>query len=291
MSADGAAEAPETPAEPEVKDVGVDVEIPADPPKDPDPKPSRGERRAARGAAYDQEARAARDAARAADERAQKLEVELAELRGRVTAGESGRPDPHQRALDAIATQMENVVVRMGQGDESARAEWHTLRREESKLIAKQEAETAGKGVEERVTKSIPRPLDPRQSALMAEFPDLSDPSFKSIAEGHVSRLIRTQNRDMDNPNIRFATLREGAALAARDLGIGGNERKEPTQRDRERVSGTGSGDSGAGGGKTTVHLTDGQKKMAEQLFRNLDPAQAHVKWWKEVGQKIADKK
>lgn len=279
----------------EIVEGGTTVEIPPDPPaprpaggeQDGEPRKSRAERRAERGADYAAEAREAR---RIADEERQArhaLELKVAALEGRVSANPG--PDPNQAALDDIARRIENAVARMGQGDDSARAEWHQLRREEAKIIGRMQAEETSRAVEERITKAIPKPADPRMAALQAEFP-LDDPEFRAVAEGEVAKIVRRERRDMNNPQIRFATLREGAALAARELGIGGHERKAPTEVERGRVAGTGSGDSGAGGGGKTVHLTSQQMKMAEQLFRNLQPAEAHVKWWKEIGSKIPAK-
>ena len=288
-------DAPEQESPPDVKEQDTVVEIPPDEPP-AEPKPSRAERRAARGADYAEEARQAR--AEREQERAerQRLAVELAELRGRVSAGEQGKPDPTEVALEAVAKRIEGAVSRMGSGDAAAVNEWHQLRREETRLLAKQEAEAAGKSVEERVTQRMPQQMDPRQAALYAEFPSLQDDAdFRQVANGKVATLVRLEKRNMENPAIRFATLREGAALAARELGIGGDERRAPTARDRERVSGTGSGDSGAGQGKTTVHLTEAQTKLARAHANSLGKGeltqeQANVMWWKNVGHKIANK-
>ena len=286
-----ATEDQETPPDPEVVGGGTDVEIPPDKPPEPAAaQKTRSERRTERGQGYAQEAADARRRADESDRRAQRVEVELAELRGRVTATQASQPDPAAKALDDIATKIENVVARLGAGDDSARAEWHALRREEARLVARMEAGTVSKEAEDRITKAMPQQLDPRQAALYAEFPDLQDDvHFKAIANGHVSRLVATKNRDMANPQVRFATLREGAALAMRDLGRGGDEHREPSTRDRERVSGTAGGDTGAGPGKTVVHLTAEQQKMAMSLYRRagLTQDEANVKWWKDVGSKI----
>lgn len=285
---------PETQTEPEVTEGGTTVDIPPDPPpKDDEPaeKQTRAERRAAKGQSYAEEARQAREEARQAREHAQRIEVEMAELRGRVSAGPKA-PDPAETELAALDKEVEAVVARMGKGDESAVAEWHRLRRRESAIVARQ----AATDVEARITKSMPAPLDARASALLAEFPSLQDnEAFKAVANGHVNRLVATEGRDMKNPEVRYATLREGAALAARELKIGGAEKREPTDRDRARIAGTGSGDSGASNGKQQVHMSAAQMRLSRQWANavgkgDLTDEEAATLWWKNIGHKAAKK-
>lgn len=291
--AEQAAESTETEKPPEtaVTPESTVVEIPPDPPKE-EPKPTRKERRESRAAGYDQEAREARQAADSARREAEEARRELAELRGRFSERQAGQPDPIEAKLQAVRARIENAVARMGQGDESARADWHAAEEERLELIADRRAKAVAKETEDRVTKAIPRQMDPREAALMAEFPDLEDPQFRAVAEAEVVKLVRDR-RDMSDPRVRFATLREGAARAARDLGIGGHERKEPTEQDRQRVSGTSSGDSGAGSTRTMVSLTKSQEAMARDLANSvgkggMSQAEANVFWWKNVGSKAA---
>lgn len=280
--------------EPEIVQEGAAIEVPpeaAATAEPEEPRKSRAERRAERASGYDAEAREARAQAAAASERSQRLEVELAELRGRVTAGETSRPDPHQQELTRLEKEIENTVARMGQGDATAVPQWHDLRRQESRLVARIEAESISKETEKRMTDSMPKPIDPRASALLAEFPFLQDdPEAKDVANGHVARLVRTQHRDMKNPSVRFSTLREAAALAAQELGLGETQRAAPSAISRARASGTSSGDSGAGSGAVRVSLTKAQERLAELSFRDKSPEEAHIAWWQKIGKKIANK-
>jgi hypothetical protein len=285
----------ETPETPEITTGGTEVTIPPDPP--PEEKADAGDAAAQRQTRAERRNEFAAQK-REAEERSTRLENELrtsreemATLRGRIEAGESWRTsqqvDPNVQALDDMAEKMEAVVARMGAGDPSAVKEWHSLRREEARLIAKVEAGESAKGVEERVKRDMPTPQDPRLSAIAAEFPFLGDDAgARAVAEGHVARLVAVERRDMKNPSVRYATLREGAALAARDLGLPG-AKTEPTRQDRDRIAGVRGGDSGAGnGGVTKVHLSKDQMKLAETLFRQLPAEEAHVKWWKTIGVK-----
>ena len=271
------------PIEPQVTSGGTDVAIPPDPPAEP--KPSRKERRAERSEGYDAAIRDARREAQEARERAQRLEVEMAEFRGKMSA--NPQANPKEKELEDVEEQLDNVIARLGQGDSSAIKERRTLERKKTLLVAELAGYVPGKDIEERIAKTIPQPMNPQAAALHAEFPQLqTHPHMKDVANGHVARLVALENRDMKDPTVMFATLREAAALAARDLKLGGDKRQAPSERDIGRIVGTSSGDSGAGNGVTTVHLNEHQMALAEQMFRDKTPAEAHVHWWKLIGSK-----
>ncbi len=305
-------------AEPDISTGGTTFEMPPDPPPgDADDvaepaqgaaRPGRAERRAERGRDYAAAARAATDEARAAKDRAQALEVQLAELRGRVTAGEArqqqGAPDPEVAKMAAVRKRISSAVARMGAGDASAEDDWHAAQEEHARIVARQVAREEGAEVERRVTGRIPAPVDPGQAALMGEFPFMANgrddkpinPAARAIANGYIAQLVALEKRDMENPDVRMATLREAATHAAKVLGLGGSARR-PTDADRGRVSGTGGRDSGAGnpsGGR--VHLNDAQKSQALALarhnhtFAGLNEDQIYQKWWKEIGVNIENK-
>lgn len=287
--------------QPDIEEQGTQIEVPADPPAGGEggepARQNRKERREERGRNMAAENRALQERIERTERERQADRESLAELRGRLEAGEKLRDkptsDPDQDRLTAIETEMEDAVAEMGKGLPGALKRWHALRREEGAILARQAAGTATKEAEERISRSIPQRGDPRLDAITAEYPflgagDARSLQIKAIANGHVNRLILSERRDMENPDVRYATLREGAALAARDAGI--QTRRAPTDTERDRFAGTRGGDSGGSNGPVRVHLTAGQMKMAEATFNSLPAAEAHQKWWATIGSKVPSK-
>lgn len=253
------------------------------------PKPgNRESRRAERRENFSEQTK--RALAEAAQERVarQRMEVQIAELRGRMDARSSGEAaDPHQSKLDDVATKIESALSRMGQGDAAAIKEWHQLRREEQTIIARRDRETA----QAEAARNAPV-NDPVLSAVRARYDWLdTDKDARQVAEGIVAKLVRLEGRDLSDPKIRKATLMQAAAEAERELGMGGGG-TEPTETQRERFRGLGGQSTGAGRtpGRTMVALTGDQKAQAEALFRHLDPEAAHKEWWAKIGKNITNK-
>lgn len=286
--------------QPAIEEQGTEIEVKPDPPaggEGGETRPNRKERREERGRNMAAENRALMERLERAERERQSDRETLAEMRGRIEAGEKLREkpisDPDQDRLTAIETEMEDAVSEMGKGLPGALKRWHALRREEGAILARQAAGAATKEAEERISRTIPQRGDPRLDAITAEYPflgagDARSLQIKAIANGHVNRLILSERRDMENPDVRYATLREGAALAARDAGI--QTKRTPTDTERDRFAGTRGGDSGGSNGPVRVHLTAGQMKMAEATFGSLPAAEAHQKWWATIGSKVPSK-
>src|SRR6185369_4285484 len=168
-------------AAPDITGSGTTFELPPDPPAGdegeagepaegaPAKPANRQQRRAERGESFAAATRAAEERARRAEEAAQRTAVELAELRGRVTAGESqrqqGAPDPDEAALIAAQKKISAAVARMGAGDATAEADWHAAMRDHARIVARQVAREEGAEVEKRISGKIPAPVDPGQAA------------------------------------------------------------------------------------------------------------------------------
>lgn len=267
-------------------------ELPDKPEEPAQPKLTGKEKHRQRGEGYSQQAQRFQAEAAEARREQQQLREQLAELRGRVDAGADQQRqngvDPYQAKLKNVERGIENALVRMGNGDDSARAEWHELRREEQRLISRHEAEENAREVAARA----PRPQDPVLASVTARYDWLmTDADARAIADGHVRRLVRLEKRDMSDPQVRKATLIQGAVLTERELGLGGGGNEEPSDTQRERYRGIGGQSTGASrSGKTVVALNGDQKAQAEALFRHLEPEAAHKKWWENVGAKITNK-
>lgn len=287
---------------------GVDVDVKPDPPAQDPPdggeepqRPSRKERRESRGRDMAAENREYRERLDRAEREAAQARQETAELRGRFeersrAAEPKPGESPDERRLAAIEEEMEEAIAGLGNADpnvaNASRKRFHALRKEEARIVARSESSGIVKDSEERVRGSMPQSMPPQLASIHADYPFVGDPESpgNAIARGHVARLVALEKRDMKNPAVMFATLREGAALAARDLGISGGN-KPPTQLERDRLAGTRGGDSGAGNGAAVkVRLSAAQMKLAELSFRDLPPAEAHEKWWKTIGHKAANK-
>lgn len=248
------------------------------------PKKSKAERRAERGEGFAQEAARLRaeNERHVADNR--RLAEQIANIQGQLQAGRQNEPDPNQARLNAIATKIEQTVARMGKGDADAVNEWHDLRREEARIIARMEAA----GTAREIQANQPRPLDPVLAHVAAKHDWITtDTEARQYAEGIVAKLVRMERRDMNNPQIRRATLLEAAAIAERDLGINGAA-TAPTEAQQQRYTGTSGANAGAGTGRgQVVALNDVQKGLATAMFRNLEPEAAYREWWKQIGAKI----
>lgn len=286
---------------------GTDVDIKPDPPAQDPPdeggeqRPSRKERREARGRDMSAELREQRERADRAERAAQQANEAVAELRGRFDESRRApepKPgeSPEERRLAQAEEELEEAIAGLGSADpvtaNASRKRFHALMTEKARIIARMESSGGIREAEERISRSMPQSMPPQLASMHADYPFLADPKSpgNAIANGHVARIVALEKRNMDDPAVRYATLREGAALAARDLGISSGNRP-PTQVERDRLAGTRGGDSGAGnGGGVRVRLSQAQMKLAETTFRDLTPADAHVKWWKEIGVKAANK-
>lgn len=286
--------------QPQIEEQGTDLDVKPDPPADAggEPRQTRKERREERGRNMAAENRALTERLERAERERQSDREALAEMRGRIEAGEKLREKPagddFEERLSSVRRKIENAVARMGKGDPDALEEWHKAMEERDDIRAERREGSRIREAEERISRSIPQRGDPQLDSITSDYPFLAGADersqrIKAIANGHVNRLVLAEGRDMQNPEVRYATLREGAALAARDAGI--QTRRAPTDTDRDRYAGTRGGDSGAGnGGGQRVHLSAHQMKLAESLFNSLPPAEAHQKWWAEIGRKAINK-
>jgi len=128
---------------------------------------------------------------------------------------------------------------------------------------------------------------DPFEQQMLVDFPWLSDPDYAAIADGKLRSLKKRDGRDFSNKQVLYASMREAAALVAKEHGLGGGKDNPDREIQQQRIAGTSGKDSGAGNSLSTPQLTPAMQALAENLFSNLPPEQAHAKWWKEIGSKM----
>lgn len=187
-----------------------------------------------------------------------------------------------RKALDA---QYEKVLARLDK-DPTAAKDFQELLVEYGRLGA-DEAHEARQAAEP------PRPSAVAQS-LTVEFPWLDpqsgDREARTMVNGEAARLARREKRDMGNPQVLYATLRQAAATVARDLGypVPAGFAEQQNGNGRQRVTGTGgrAGAGGGGGADPYAGMESDIEQAATIMYPNLDKAAAVAKWKGTVGKR-----
>lgn len=213
-----------------------------------------------------------------------KLEQALGRMGDVVERSAPPREDPLAKARKDLDEKWDKVVSRLDK-DPAAAGEFRDLQLEYGRLGAREEAAQRAR--------ETPAPASPLAQSLFVEFPwlhpETGDGEARAMVNGYAARLARTEKRDMNNPQVRYTTLRQAAAMAAKDLdypvpqswngnGNGG----------RERVTGTGGrGGTGGGGGPDNFVGMEGDIEAAATImYPSLDKAAAVAKWKNTVGKR-----
>ena len=211
--------------------------------------------------------------ARAADERIHRIELDQAELKGRVAAG--GR-DPSADEIARLRSRKWTLQAQLSQTDDNAIAAslMQQLDEVEDQMDeARAKRRTASQPPPPRVTQE-----DHEKAALNAEFPWLkSNPAAARFAMGRYHVLAAEKGSD------GLAIAREAAQEAAAKFGLAGAPAApRPSQADKQRHSAPRSGDIGGSSTQRKegkVHLNAGQVKLAILRYPDLDEDEAVRKW------------
>jgi hypothetical protein len=212
-------------------------------------------------------------------------ERELALLRQSIEAGRPPKPDPIAEKRKALNDRYEKVVARLDK-DPSAGQEFRELMAEYGRLGAEEVA------AQQPARQQASQP-DAILQRIVGEFPwldgDSGDRAAIAMANGHVARLVKQEKRDMRDPQVRYTTLRQGAALAAKDFGypVGTDF---PAANGKDRVAGTsGRGAAPGGGGPADFAGMDADIEAAAKImYPNDEPAAAVKKWKSNAGRHLA---
>lgn len=219
----------------------------------------------------------------------QELTRQLAEAMRRMTeSNEAMRPpreDPLTVKRKELNARWEKVVSRMDK-DPSAADEFRDLQFEFGKLGAQEQARLD--------QQSAPRPPSALIQSLTMEFPwlhpETGDNDARTMANGYAAKIAKLERRNMRDPQVLYATLRQAAALVAKDLGypvpnVGGDH-----TNGRDRMAGAG-GRGGGGGNGSPADFTgmDADIEAASSvMYPDLPKAQAVAKWKSTAGKTLA---
>lgn len=219
-------------------------------------------------------------------ELSRRLDQSLGRMTDVVERSTPPREDPFIAKKKALDVRWEKVVARLDK-DPSAAEEFRELQMEYGSLGAEREYT--------RRQADAPRPPNPLAQTLFVEFPWLhpehGDPEARAMVNGETAKLVRKEKRDMSNPQVQFHTLRQAAALVAKEIGypIPMGYEGNGASNGRERVANTG-GRSGGGGGGDGADPFVGRESDIEAaatiLYPQLDKPAAIAKWKATVGKR-----
>lgn len=222
-----------------------------------------------------------------ANEQAQsRHQQEMQLLRQSIEAGRPQREDPLVVKRKALDDRYTKIVTRLDK-DPSAGEEFRELMAEYGRLGAE---EFAGK-------QPAPRQATPPNAILqriVGEFPwldtDSGDHAAIALANGYVARLVKQEKRNMQDPQVRYTTLRQGAAMAAKDMGYPVGDNVGGTTNGRERVAGSGGrgGNQGASDSDLSSLPAADVLAAAKIMYPNDDDALAVKKWKGNAGRHLA---
>lgn len=256
----------------------------------------RQERRARRPR---QDYRALEEQARQANERAQRLEQEIARIGGFLQAQQQPQQhDPMQQLnqeLEQLNQEQRDIFEQARSGASLTAEQYDRLNRKSTEIERKKSRVMYQMNdLEMRGSRPDPRHQTQEQvfqAQLDREFPDF----VGKPREGQLGVAIFRQLVLEGKPN-NWDTLHEAAEEARRRLGWPTRSARPvsaaPTQQERQRLIADPKGGGGGGGEKPTkVRLTKEQLSMAEAWNPTLakqNPTACYQKWWNEIGKKHA---
>lgn len=265
----------------------------------PEQRITRREKREQRNASYKEQQSRAQEYERRfaeADASRQRLETQLAEMRGRTEQMQrqatQAQGDPVERQITELSAKARRHLAAAANAKDPETAntemdEYHKAQRRAAVIEARQEM----RGDMQQMQRSMPNPEQAgMKMALVSDYPWLeSNESARNAADAYIALLLSRDKR----PN-NLATFREACALAARDFGLGGAVER-PSAARRSAYNGV-TARNGAGGDDGRLQLqmsTDDNgklKTMARQMYPQLEPDEAYKRWLRDVAPKLSKK-
>lgn len=242
-----------------------------------EPKLTRAEKKRLR---YD-EARREADEARAEAQRERQVredyERRLAAIEMERQREVEKQGDPYVTEIARLEKEERDLYQRKPQTKEEADElgnKAFALRRRQNELIAERAARSAQQPQQQ---------YNPFQQAMMARYPEVF--SDRRAYHWAVSRenMLMAEHGQGTNPQIVEQALREARE---RYFPSDENRRRDVSEGDRSRYSGTSRGASGGGGAQQTRKLTKQEYRMAVALRPDLSPADASKHFLKTVKNK-----
>lgn len=202
-----------------------------------------------------------------------------------VEASRPPREDPFVAKKKELDTRYQKVLARLDR-DPSAVDDFRDLQVEYGRL---------GAQMEKAQEKPAPRGPSPLAQSLSAEFPwahpDSRDEDARAMLNGYAAKLARTEKRNMSDPNVLYTTLRQAAAMVAKDLGypLPASFSTVGDSNGRDRYSGSsGRGGVGTNGSPDYTGMEPDIEAAATVMYPNLDKGAAVQKWKSTVGKSLA---
>jgi len=225
------------------------------------------------------------------------------ETRAARSGGEEARESPREAEMKALNTKIAKHLQRLkhlpAEAQEDALAEYHDMVAEREILAGEIGAERYHRT--QQRDNPPRRPPTPEFRTFARDFPFVDpdssdfDPHLRGMVNDKAGRIARLKNRDMNNPRVRWATLREAAAAIAQAEGIDvpGNGGGGRAPAGHGRVAGNG-GRTGAGGDGASLNGYDMEKvdQAAEAMYPEIsDPRERRQKWLDGPGKRYASAK
>ncbi len=239
-------------AEPAEPDAAQSLTIAVGPDADDDDDDGGGEPAAAQGARSDgnnrgrrQNFRQLRDQTRAAAETIQRMEREIAELRGRasvqptVVQQQAARPDPVESELENIEAQKQATLVALRASTDEAKADqltkqWNKLDRQRIRLETQSAARDAVAAAEARRPRVDPQ-MEAERGTLRATFPKIfADEDLKAAADAEANLIAKRKRAPMS-----LEIAQEAAATIYARYQLGNVRPPAPTDADRAKHTAT----------------------------------------------------
>lgn len=219
----------------------------------------------------------------------QRLQREVDELRGRVSATPAYQPpaqqqvDPSEQHVSMLEQHMDAQIAAIQnapQGTPQAQIDqWRTnyrqLERERYKILAQSAAPPP---------RQQPQGPTVEMQMLMAESPQIySDQALNMEAQAEAIKLARSKS----GGKVTFAIAREANQRVMQRNGLGAKQ-SAPNANVQAKLTGTPARAGASGGGGNSVTLTGSQRKMAIQYWNGTDFADKSDdekirRWTKEV--------
>lgn len=256
---------------------------------EPGPQPSqRQQRRRERAANYRQ---LAETTTRLQEELAQEREAR-ARMQGLIEAGLQQRqpqgPHPLEQAVeDVLRRQEEHFNYYAANGakmTEQQRAD--AARRARELEIEKSRALFALHGAQAGYQRVDPQMAEQQRFQIQvdARYPDIAaNPRAARVGRAILDRMLA------EGKPFTWETFDEAAEETRRNPALGLKPKGAPSPTPRQRQQYAGSPKGPAAGTKETprkITLTKGEVAMAEKMYPGLEPRQAHLKWYNEIGKK-----
>jgi hypothetical protein len=260
----------------------------------PEQRLSSRERRQRRGQAHKE----LEERTRAAEERAQRLEAQISELRGYVAG--AVKPPQESNPAEALQKELEQIneeqalVYRQAQqlGEKLTAEDYAKINKKANELELKKHRVMSRLVQAETQT----RPGQAQEYIQQQVFQQQLNVRFPDLVNTHAGQwgMQRYQQLLLEGKPAGWDTLEQAAEDARKQYGMPSRRQAPPTQQEKSKLVGTSKGGNGAGVATDkprTIRLSKDQLRMVQAWNPSLyakDEKKAARQWWDQIGSKHA---